>query len=73
MHSTVSERSLWQYLKAHCETSRIVEWIGEAAKASDSSPPLTLEIRSELSECTAFLHQLILDELARYNKNLLFV
>ena len=72
MHSIVSEKSLWQYLKAHCETTRITEWIADAAEPNDSSsrPPLLLDIRSDLSECTAFLRELILDELTRCCKEL---
>ena len=64
----ISEESLWQYLKAHCETTRIIQWIVSTAQANDSSklPALTLEIRSDLSECTAFVQELILDELTRY-------
>ncbi|CAB4021386.1 spatacsin-like isoform X2, partial [Paramuricea clavata] len=76
MHCMVSEKSLWQYLKAHCETTRIIEWIVNTAQADESSnlPPLTLETRSDLSECTAFVQEFILDELTRnglFSSNLL--
>jgi hypothetical protein len=65
----VSEKSLWQYLKAHCEATRIIEWIVNTAEPDESSnlPPLTLETRSDLSECTAFVQEFILDELTRYS------
>lgn len=68
MHSLVSEKSLWQYLKAHCETNRIVEWIVATAQGNGSSelPALTLETRDDLTECTTFVKEVILDELTRY-------
>ncbi|XP_028406945.1 spatacsin-like [Dendronephthya gigantea] len=67
MRSLVSERSLWQYLKAHCETTRIAEWIAVTAQGNGSSdlPPLTTETSNDLTECTTFVKELILDELTR--------
>jgi hypothetical protein len=74
MHCMVSEKSLWQYLKAHCETTRIIQWIVNTAEPDESSnlPPLTLETRSDLSESTAFVQEFILDELTRYSVKIKF-
>ena len=66
----VSEKSCWQYLKAHSETKRIIDWISSTAKSSlnDSHvlPPLTSEAYSDLSNCSLFLREVVLDELTRW-------
>lgn len=72
MIGKISQKSLWQYLTAHCEIERITEWIEKTARGSSEEsmgyPSLSFETRSDLTECTEFARELILDELVKYVK-----